>query len=145
MILDNDIEAPPSSQPSQTNGRQLSQTKDVTAKKEEIDREVERRRKGKGKMVEETEFLDNDTDDCTSSDDYNSSEERMAIISCDEDDVQYIEFNEATGMEDPKFSLGMLFTSGEIFRAAVRKHAIVHQRPILLKKKVGKKNKMNLC
>ncbi|XP_074323900.1 uncharacterized protein LOC141660801 [Apium graveolens] len=63
-----------------------------------------------------------------------SSEERMAISSCDEQDIKYLEFNKVTDMEDPKFELGMLFSSGKIFREAGRKHEIAHQRGIRLKK-----------
>lgn len=77
----------------------------------------------------------------SSSDGYDSTEERMAISSCDEEDVQYPEFNEETDMKDPLFSLGMLFSSGAVFRKAVRQHAIVHQRAIRLKKNLKKKIK----
>ncbi|XP_074378346.1 uncharacterized protein LOC141719881 [Apium graveolens] len=43
-------------------------------------------------------------------------------------------------MEDPKFSLGMLFTSG-VFLELLSEHAILHQRPIKLKKKLADKIK----
>ncbi|XP_074351338.1 uncharacterized protein LOC141690432 [Apium graveolens] len=46
-----------------------------------------------------------------------------------------------TDMGNPQFELGMLFSSGTIFRAAVRKHAIVQQRPIRLKKNLANKIK----
>ena len=63
-----------------------------------------------------------------------SSEERMALSSCDEADSSYPQFNENADMEDPKFRLAMVFSSGQAFRDVVRKHAIVHQRAVRLKK-----------
>ncbi|XP_074370703.1 uncharacterized protein LOC141711897 [Apium graveolens] len=65
----------------------------------------------------------------------------MAWSSCDEEEMQYPEFNEVTYMKDPQFSLGMLFSSGAIFRKAVRQHAILHQRGIRLKKNLKEKIK----
>ncbi|WOG95161.1 hypothetical protein DCAR_0414464 [Daucus carota subsp. sativus] len=58
----------------------------------------------------------------------------MALSSCDEADSSYPQFNENADMEDPKFRLAMVFSSGQAFRDVVRKHAIVHQRPVRLKK-----------
>lgn len=75
-----------------------------------------------------------DVDDESSESLYDSSEERMAVSSCDEDNPQYPQFNVIIDMDDPQFKLGMLFSSGPIFRAAVRKYAIIHQRPLRLKK-----------
>lgn len=72
---------------------------------------------------------------------FNSDEERMVVSSCDEDDPEYPEFNEITDMADPQFKLGMLFSSGKVFRAAVRKHAIVHQRGVRLTKNLSDKIK----
>ncbi|XP_074343713.1 uncharacterized protein LOC141687377 isoform X2 [Apium graveolens] len=80
-------------------------------------------------------------EDSSSEDSWNSADERMAVSSCDEADIQYPEYNEITGMDDPQFALGMLFTSGAVFRAAIRKHAIVHQRPIRLRKNLSDKIK----
>lgn len=89
------------------------------------------------KMEEaQVQFAD---EDGSRSDDYDSAEERMAISSSNEEDVPYLEFNEATHMEDPKFSLGMSFSSSQIFREVVRKYAIKHHRSINLKKILGKK------
>ena len=65
-----------------------------------------------------------------------NTDERMAVSSCD-DDISFDEFNEMTDMDDSQFKIGMLFASGAIFRVAVRKHAIVQQRPIRLKKNLG--------
>lgn len=64
---------------------------------------------------------------------YNSNEDRIALSACDEDD-DYPEFNELTDMDDLKFRSGMVFTSAQVFRDAVRKHAIVHQRAVKLKR-----------
>lgn len=80
-------------------------------------------------------------EDSSSEGSFNSSDERMALSSCDEEEFQFPEFNEMTDMDDPHFELGMLFTSGKTFRAAVRKHAIVQQRPIRLKKNLADKIK----
>lgn len=66
---------------------------------------------------------------------------RVEISSCDEQEIQYPEFSELTDMEDPQFKLGKLFSSGQVFRAAVRKHAIVYQRPVRLKKNLADKIK----
>lgn len=48
--------------------------------------------------------------------------------------MHYPEFNEATGMKDTQFSLGMLFSSSAILRKSIRQHTIVHQRSIRLRK-----------
>lgn len=82
-----------------------------------------------------------DEDDSTSVGSFNSEEEKMEISSCDEDEVQFPEFNEVTDMKDPKFLLGMLFTSGTVFREAVRRYAIFNQRPIKLRKNLREKIK----
>ena len=76
-----------------------------------------------------------------SEDSYNSADKIMDVSSCDKDDIQYPEFNEISGMDDPQFALGMLFTSAKIFRTTVRKHAIIHQRPIKLRKNLSNKIK----
>ncbi|KAL8099717.1 hypothetical protein AgCh_032105 [Apium graveolens] len=80
-------------------------------------------------------------EDSSSEDSWNSADERMGVSSCNEADIQYPKFNEITGMDDPHFALGMLFTSGAVLRAAIRKHAIVHQRPIRLRKNLSDKIK----
>ncbi|XP_074352181.1 uncharacterized protein LOC141691354 [Apium graveolens] len=72
---------------------------------------------------------------------FNSDEERMVVSSCDEADPQFPEFNEFTDMDDPQFKLGLLFNSGQVFRAAVRKHAIIHQRGVRLKMNLSDKIK----
>ena len=72
---------------------------------------------------------------------YDSSEERIALSSRDEDDSTYPEFNEEIDMDDPQFKIGMLFINGPAFRAAIRKHAIVNQRPVRLRKNHGKRIK----
>ena len=60
-----------------------------------------------------------------------SDEERMASNSTDdEEEVTFPVFNHNTEMNDPQFQIGMLFPTAKIFRAAVRKHAILHRRPI---------------
>lgn len=61
----------------------------------------------------------------------------MIISSCDEDEKIYPKFNDITDTGDPKFQLGMMFVNGAVFRAAVRKHIIIHQRPITLRKNLG--------
>ena len=76
-------------------------------------------------------------DDESSDSPYNSNEDRMALSSCDESDSEYPEFNDATDMADPQFRMGMLFSSAQVFRAAVRMHAIKHQRGVRLKKNLG--------
>lgn len=86
-------------------------------------------------------FQDNVEDGDSSSDGLDSADERMALSSCDEEEVQYPEFDEVTNMKDPHFSLGMLFSCGAVFRKAVRQHAIVHQRGIRLKENLKKKIK----
>ena len=102
------------------------------------DEEIEEEDKHEEKYVaaderNEEEAVINDDD---SEDSWNSGDEMMAVSSCDEDDKQYPEFNEVTGMEDPQFSMGMLFASAKVFREAVRRHAI-HQRPIRLRKNLS--------
>ncbi|KAH7842774.1 hypothetical protein Vadar_030736 [Vaccinium darrowii] len=37
-------------------------------------------------------------------------------------------------MEDPQFKIGMLFSTPEVFKAAVKQHAIKQQRPVKLVK-----------
>lgn len=59
-----------------------------------------------------------------------SDEERMAGNSTDEDEVSYPAFDHNTEMGDPKFQLGLMFATAKIFRSAVKKHAILHRRPI---------------
>ena len=43
---------------------------------------------------------------------YNSNEDRMALSTCDEDEDGYPEFNEFTDLDNLKFRMGMLFTTG---------------------------------
>ena len=94
------------------------------------------------KHVKEDEKNEEMEEDSTSSEsEYNSSVERMAISSCDEEDNTFPEFNEQNDMEDPQFEMGMLFSSGQVFREAVRKHAILHQRGVRLKKNLSDKIK----
>lgn len=102
----------------------------------DIDSPVEDDGKERWKSAAEYDF-----EDCSSEDSWNSADERMAMSSCDEGEIHYPEFNEISGMDDPQFALGMLFTSGKVFRAAVRKHAIVHRRLIRLKKNLSDKIK----
>lgn len=83
------------------------------------------------------EFEESDSSEGT----YDSSDERMTISSCDEEEIRYPEFNEITGMDDPQFSLGMLFSSGVVFRTAVQKYAIVNQKGIGIKKNLKDKIK----
>ncbi|XP_074352940.1 uncharacterized protein LOC141692100 [Apium graveolens] len=70
-----------------------------------------------------------------------SDDERMAPNSTDEDEPNFPEFNEDVDMERPVFELGMLFKSSQIFRKAVRNHAIIERRPIELVKNYGRKIK----
>ncbi|KAL8116030.1 hypothetical protein AgCh_022497 [Apium graveolens] len=65
-----------------------------------------------------------------SDNDYNSEDERMATNSTDEECVTYPVFNERTYIKDPKFELGMLFSSAQSFRVAVQKFAIVNRKPV---------------
>lgn len=89
---------------------------------------------------EEPEKDDNaDTDD--SSVYAGSDEERMAANSTDEDELHFPVFNEALDMEKPVLQLGMLFTSSQIFRKAVRTHAILERRPVSLVRNYGRKVK----
>lgn len=44
---------------------------------------------------------------------YNSNEDRMALSTCDEDEDGYPEFNEFTDLDNLKFRMGMLFTTGQ--------------------------------
>ena len=74
-----------------------------------------------------------------SDNDYNSEEERMAANSTDEESKTYPVFNEKTDMDDPKFQLGMLFSSGNALRSAVKKHAIVHRKAIKQCRNFGKR------
>ena len=118
----------------QTNASQTLQLEE----EEEIEQLI-----AQGTVVGEEEDIkmDNVYDESSSEGSFNSSDERMALDSSDEVDSTYPEFNETTGMDDPQFRMGMVFASGEIFRAAVRKHAIVHQRPIRLRKNLKEKIK----
>ena len=70
-----------------------------------------------------------------------SDEERMAANSTDEDDSSFPEFNEDVDMKSPDFQSGMLLKSGQIFRKAVRNHAIMERRPIELVPNYGRKIK----
>lgn len=76
-----------------------------------------------------------------SDNDYNSEDERMAANSTDEDCVSYAVFNERTDMEDPKFKLGMMFSSANSFRAAVQKHAITQRKAVAQVRNFGKRVK----
>ncbi|KAL8131831.1 hypothetical protein AgCh_007664 [Apium graveolens] len=73
--------------------------------------------------------------------DYNSEDERMAANSIDEECVTYPVFNERTDMKDPKFELGMLFSSAQSFRAAVQKFAIVNRKPVFQCRNFGRRIK----
>lgn len=46
-------------------------------------------------------------DDKTSESNFDIEEERIVISLCDEVDIQFLEFNEVTDMEDSKIHLGM--------------------------------------
>ncbi|CAL9005795.1 unnamed protein product [Prunus brigantina] len=48
-----------------------------------------------------------------------------------EGDKNWLEFNAATDMADPKFEIGMLFTDCKVFRAAVREHSILQKRDVV--------------
>ncbi|XP_074337570.1 uncharacterized protein LOC141674769 [Apium graveolens] len=61
----------------------------------------------------------------------------MACNSTDEEEVTFPVFNPITDMKDPEFQLGMLFPNAKIFRAAVRKQAIMHRRPIKICRNYG--------
>lgn len=63
----------------------------------------------------------------------------MAISSDDEDDHIFPEFNEEKDMKDPHFELGMLFSSAEVLRLAVRSHAISQRRPVIRQPNMGSK------
>lgn len=76
-----------------------------------------------------------------SDNDYNSEEERMAANSTDDDYVSYPIFNERTDMKDPKFQLGMMFSSANSFRAAVQKLAILQRKPVVQCRNYGKRVK----
>ncbi|KAH7865279.1 hypothetical protein Vadar_004571 [Vaccinium darrowii] len=47
-------------------------------------------------------------------------------------------------MEDPKFKIGMYFSTPKDFKAAARQHAILHQRPAKLVKN-GKRRIRTRC
>ncbi|KAH7843003.1 hypothetical protein Vadar_011643 [Vaccinium darrowii] len=47
---------------------------------------------------------------------------------------QFKHFRPNTDMEDPQFKIGMLFSTPEVFKAAVKQHAIKQQRPLKLVK-----------
>lgn len=42
----------------------------------------------------------------------------------DEEIIEFPEFNEDTDMDRPDLKVGMMFSSGKVFRAALREHAI---------------------
>nr|XP_017224852.1 PREDICTED: uncharacterized protein LOC108201076 [Daucus carota subsp. sativus] len=75
---------------------------------------------------DDEKYEEMEEDSTSSESEYNRSVEKMAISSCDEEDTTFPEFNEQNDMEDPQFEMGMLFSSGRVFREAVRKHAILH-------------------
>ena len=70
-----------------------------------------------------------------------SDEERMAANSTDEEDDDFHVFNEDVDMERPVFKNGMLFKNSQVFRKAVRTHAIVERRPVELVPNYGRKVK----
>lgn len=70
-----------------------------------------------------------------------SDEERMASNSSDEEDISFPIFNHKTEMKNPKFQLTMLFASSKVFRAAVKKQAILERRPIKQCKNYGSRVK----
>ena len=43
-------------------------------------------------------------------------------------------FRESTFMKDPKFEVGLIFTSGSCFEDAVREYAILHGKDVYFKK-----------
>ena len=49
----------------------------------------------------------------------------MAVSSEDEEDGSFDEFNEDVDMANPRFKIGMIFTSGEVLKRAVKTHAIL--------------------
>ena len=68
-----------------------------------------------------------------------SEDEKMAVDSEDELDVVFPEFNEDMDMMDPKFELGMLFSSAEVLKMAIKSHAIAQRRPIVKERNMGYK------
>ncbi|KAH7852157.1 hypothetical protein Vadar_021240 [Vaccinium darrowii] len=50
-------------------------------------------------------------------------------------------FKAETNMEDPKFKIDMYFSTPKDFKAAVKQHAILHQRPIKLLKNDKRRNR----
>ncbi|XP_074349874.1 uncharacterized protein LOC141689471 [Apium graveolens] len=103
------------------------------------------KQEGKGVLTEgegaEFEGEDGNYDSDSSESSYDNNGDRMTISSCDEEEIKYPEFNENTDMEDPQFELGMLFSSGKVFKEAVRKLAITQQRGIRLNKNLVDKIK----
>ncbi|KAK1371345.1 hypothetical protein POM88_037437 [Heracleum sosnowskyi] len=116
LILDDD-NGPPMSQPSQDNA---AMTESVNEAFKETGYDAENEEDHDTEKVEEAfegesddpcnqdESVQHGTmefDDDSSEGEYNSDDERMAMSSCDEADIQYPEFNEFTDMDDPKFEL----------------------------------------
>ncbi|XP_074327963.1 uncharacterized protein LOC141665879 [Apium graveolens] len=103
------------------------------------------------KNVDKMVFEDHDTpeeprkDDNVGTDEESvyarSDDERMSPNSTDEDEPNFSEFNKDVDLKRPVFELGMLFKSSQIFKKAVRNHAIMERRPIELVKNYGRKIK----
>ncbi|KAK1384294.1 hypothetical protein POM88_022029 [Heracleum sosnowskyi] len=121
LILDDD-NGPPMSQPSQDNAAMtdsvneaFKETKYDAENEEDHDTEkVEEAFEGESddpcNQDEPVQHGTMEFDDDSSEGEYNNDDERMAMSSCDEADIQYPEFNEFTDMDDPKFELAQSTT-----------------------------------
>ncbi|KAG8371475.1 hypothetical protein BUALT_Bualt13G0091400 [Buddleja alternifolia] len=81
-----------------------------------------------------------------------SADELQSLCSDDEENeggTKYIRFNPKTDMENPQFRIGMVFTSPDEFKQAVRSHAVHWQRDIVFlkndKRRVRAKCKGTKC
>lgn len=74
-----------------------------------------------------------------SDNDYSSEEKKMVANSTDEETISFPVFDEKTYMNDPKFCIGMLFCSGNSFRLAVKKHAIMHRKSVFQCRNYGRR------
>lgn len=95
-------------------------------------------------MFKELDYCDEtEKDDGTKTDDSSvyaeSDEERMSAHSIDDERPNFSVFNEDVDMERPVFEFGKMFKSSQIFRKAMRTHAIIEKRPITLVRNFGRK------
>ncbi|KAG8369939.1 hypothetical protein BUALT_Bualt14G0065400 [Buddleja alternifolia] len=117
----------------------------IRSKGKQIDKEFHQR------LFDDVEMgmgvhLESDSD-CES-----SADELQSLCSDDEENeggTKYIRFHPKTAMENPQFRIGMVFTSPDEFKQAVRSHAIHWQRDIVFlkndKRRVRAKCKSTKC